>query len=135
MSEAVTAKILDLAKKARASVDIGFIDNDQAQIAYWNEFGHKGRFPAPPRPFFRSMVSSKSAEWPAMIAGELKRTKMDGHATMTHMGEHVEGELKESIEKFDSVPLAASTIRRKGFDKQLIDTGAMFDSTSYKVRE
>ena len=24
---------------------------------FWNEFGHKGRFPAPPRPFFRTMVA------------------------------------------------------------------------------
>ncbi len=72
MSDAVTAKLKELAKKARGSVQVGFIDNDQAPIAFWNEFGHKGRFPAPPRPFFRTMVSDKSPQWPAMMAGELQ---------------------------------------------------------------
>ena len=60
MSDAVTAKLLDLAKKASGSVKVGFIDSDQAPIAFWNEFGHKGRFPAPARPFFRTMVSNES---------------------------------------------------------------------------
>ena len=50
MSDAVTAKLLDLAKRAHGTVQVGFIDSDQAPIAFWNEFGHKGRFPAPPMP-------------------------------------------------------------------------------------
>ncbi len=111
MSDAVTAKLKDLAKKARGSVQVGFIDNDQAPIAFWNEFGHKGRFPAPPRPFFRMMVSDKSPQWPAMMAGELQRSKMDGHKTLAFMGEEIEGELKQSITDFTSPPLSPTTLR------------------------
>ena len=135
MSDAVTAKLLDLAKRAQGSVKVGFIDNDLAPIAFWNEFGHKGRFPAPARPFFRNMVSAESSKWPEMMAGKLKRSKMNGKKTLTFMGEEIDGALKESITEFDSVPLAPSTVRRKGFDKQLIDTGDMLRSTEYQVSD
>ncbi len=111
MSDAVTAKLLDLAKRAHGSVKIGFIDNDQAPIAAWNEFGHKGRFPAPPRPFFRTMVAEKSPDWPAMMAGELKRSKMDGRKTLAFMGEQIDGDLKQSIIDFTSPPLSPVTLR------------------------
>lgn len=127
MSDAVTAKLLDLAKRAHGTVQVGFIDNDQAPKAFWNEFGHKGKSPSPPRPFFRNMVSNESGKWPEMMAGELKRSKMDGHHTLEFMGDQIDGALRQSITAFNSVPLAPSTIRRKGFDKQLIDTGDMIN--------
>jgi hypothetical protein len=81
------------------------------------------------------MVSNESGKWPEMMAGELKRSKMDGHHTLAFMGEEIDGDLKQSIMEFDSVPLAPSTIRRKGFDKQLIDTGDMLSSTGYRVSQ
>jgi len=111
MSDAVTAKLLDLAKQASGSVKVGFIDSDQAPIAFWNEFGHKGRFPAPPRPFFRTMVSNESPNWPQMMAGELKRSKMNGHRTLAFMGEEIEGALKQSIIDLTAPPLSRTTLR------------------------
>ena len=111
MSDAVTAKLKDLAAKARGSVQVGFIDNDQAPIAFWNEFGHKGRFPAPPRPFFRTMVAKESPHWPAMMAGELKRSKMDGYKTLAFMGEEIDGALKQSIIDLVAPPLSKTTLR------------------------
>ena len=111
MSDAVTAKLKDLAARAHGSVQVGFIENDQAPIAFWNEFGHKGRFPAPPRPFFRTMVSEKSPQWPGMMASYLQRSGMDGHKTLAFMGEEIEGELKQSITDFTSPPLSPTTLR------------------------
>lgn len=111
MSDAVTAKLLDLAKRASGSVKVGFIDSDQAPIAFWNEFGHKGRFPSPPRPFFRTMVSNESGKWPEMMAGELKHSKMDGHRTLAFMGEEIEGALKQSIIDLTAPPLSQTTLR------------------------
>lgn len=111
MSDAVAAKILDLAKRAHGSVQVGFIDSDQAPIAFWNEFGHKGRFPAPPRPVFRTMVSNESPKWPEMMAGELRKSKMDGKRTLAFMGEEIEGSLKQSIINLTSPPLSQTTLR------------------------
>jgi hypothetical protein len=111
MSDAVTAKLLELAKRASGSVQVGFIDNDQAPIAFWNEYGHKGRFPASPRPFFRTMVANESGKWPEMMASALRSTKMDGRKTLAFMGEEIEGELKQSIIDFTSPALSPTTLR------------------------
>ena len=111
MSDAVTAKLLELAKKARGSVKVGFIDSDQAPIAFWNEFGHGGRFPSPPRPFFRTMVAKESGKWPQMMASQLQSSGMDGKRTLAYMGEEIEGELKQSIIDLVAPPLSKTTLR------------------------
>jgi hypothetical protein len=111
MSDAVTAKLLELAKQAQGTVQVGFIDNDQAPIAFWNEFGHKGRFPSPPRPFFRTMVAKESPKWPGMMATELQRSKMDGKRTLAFMGEEIDGELKQSIIDLAAPALSSTTLR------------------------
>ena len=111
MSDAVTAKLLDLARKAHGSVQVGFIDSDQAPIAFWNEFGHKGRFPAPARPFFRNMVANESGKWPGMMAQALKSTQMDGRRTLAYMGEEIDGALKKSIIDTNDPPLSPTTLR------------------------
>ena len=111
MSDAVTAKLLDLAKRAHGSVQVGFIDSDQAPTAFWNEFGHKGPFPAPPRPFFRTMVASESGKWPAMMAQSLRTNQMDGHRTLAFMGEEIDGALKQSIIDLTAPPLSKTTLR------------------------
>ena len=111
MSDAVTARLRDLAAKARGSVQVGFIDNDQAPIAFWNEYGHKGPFPAPARPFFRNMVRDKSPGWPDLMAGELVRSRMDGRKTLAFMGEQIDGDLKESIIDLTAPPLSPTTLR------------------------
>jgi hypothetical protein len=110
MSDAVTAKLLELAKRASGSVQVGFIDNDQAPIAFWNEFGHKGPFPAPPRPFFRTMVANNSPQWPAMMARALKTNKIDGAKTLAYMGEEIDGALKESITEGHYLALSPVTL-------------------------
>ena len=111
MSDSVTAKLKELAARARGTVQVGFIDSDQAPIAFWNEFGHKGRFPAPPRPFFRTMVANESGKWPGMIEEELKRTKFNGKRTMKFMGEEIEGALQQSIINTNSPGLSPTTLR------------------------
>ena len=48
-------------------------------------------------------------------------------------GEAVAGQLRQSIVDFSSVPLAPSTIARKGFENQLVDTGHMLNSIDYEL--
>ena len=111
MSDAVAARLKELAAKAHGTLKVGFIDSPQAPIAFWNEFGHKGRFPAPPRPFFRTMVANDSPSWPQMMASELRRSKMDGQQTLAYMGEHIDGALKQSIIDTNTPPLSPTTLR------------------------
>lgn len=119
IAENVGSRVKELAAKASGTVRVGWIDSDQAMIAYWNEFGHGGRFKSPPRPFFRTMVANESGQWPAMLATQLKRTKMDGKLALHEMGSKIEGRLKRSIRNFTSPPLSPVTLRlRKKFGNQ-----------------
>ncbi len=68
------------------------------------------------------------------IAGLLEANNYDIEKTLAQTGEAISGQLKESIQKFDRVPLSPKTIKRKGFDKQLIETAQMINSVNYRVR-
>lgn len=142
LGEAVEAKLKEIARQyGSGSVAIGFMEGATypdgtpvASVAFWNEYGHKGKAPAPPRPFFRGMIARNSAAWPLELAASLRHTR-DSKKALAFMGEQIEGELKQSITDLVSPPLAKSTIRRKGFDKPLIDTSHMINSTSYRVTD
>jgi hypothetical protein len=88
----------------------------------------------PPRPFFSNMVAEKKAGWPAAIEAALKATDYDAQKTLELVGEEVKGQLVQAIRDFSGVPLKPRTIKRKGSDKQLIDTAQMIDSVDYEVK-
>lgn len=122
-----------------ASVKVGFLagatypdGKPVAMIAAIQDYGAPSRG-IPPRPFFRNMVKTKKGEWPAAIAGLLKSTR-DAEKTLQLTGEAIAGQLRQSIRDTNSPPLAASTIRRKGFATPLIDTGHMLNSVDYEVK-
>lgn len=117
-SALVGAKLKALAALARGSVSIGFMEGatypdgtSVASVAFWNEFGHGGKFPSPPRPFFRTMISENQSKWPGMMAKSLKATRLDGQKTLAYMGEEIDGELKQSIIDFSSPALSPVTLR------------------------
>jgi hypothetical protein len=87
----------------------------------------------PPRPFFRIMIAEQSPKWGEMAASIMKKNGNDIDATLDIMGQEIQGRLKESINKLVAPPLAQSTIRKKGFDKPLIETALMLNSISYTV--
>lgn len=123
-----------------ATMRVGFLENATypnglpvAMIAAINEFGAPARG-QPPRPFFRNMIAAKKDEWPDAIAGVLKANDFDAAKTLDITGAAIEGQLRQSIVDLVSPPLAKSTIRRKGFDKPLIDTGHMLKSVDHDVK-
>lgn len=87
----------------------------------------------PPRPFFRNMIKAKGPTWGDDIAKMLKQTDFDTATTLKLMGERITGQLRQSITDTNSPPLAASTIRKKGFSKPLVDTGNMQNSIDYEI--
>lgn len=101
-------------------------------IAAIQEFGAPAAG-IPPRPFFREMIAVKKDSWPAAIEQNLIATGYDVERTLALVGEGIAGQLKQSIVDFDGVPLKPATIRRKGSDKQLVDTGHMLASVDYEV--
>ncbi len=87
----------------------------------------------PPRPYFRNMIRANGREWGAAMAKLLKANEFDAGKVLGLMGQLIKGQLQQSIRDLVSPPLAASTIRRKGFTKPLIDTGHMLNSVDYEV--
>lgn len=126
------------------SVKVGFLGEAPypggarvALVAAVQNYGAPSRG-IPPRPFFTDMVKKRSKEWPAAIAGLLKDNDYDARKTLELVGEDVRGQLQQAIRDAASPPykaLARSTVRRKGFDKLLFDTGHMLNSVDKEVEE
>jgi len=136
------AALRDLAEKLSkpATLRVGFLENAKypdgtpvAMIAAINEYGAPSRG-QPPRPFFRRMIDAKQGEWAPAIAALLKANDNDAAKTLEIAGAAIAGQLRQSIIDLLEPALAPSTIRRKGFDKPLIDTGHMLNSVDHEVK-
>lgn len=140
--EKFEAALRDLAKKVAkpASVKIGFLAKAKypdgtsvAMIAAIQEFGAPS-IGIPPRPFFRTMIAEHQGEWPAAIADLLKSNDLDAVKTLDLAGAAIAGQLRQAISVFEGIPLKPATIKRKGFSKQLIDTGHLLASVDHEVK-
>lgn len=82
----------------------------------------------PPRPFFSNIVRAKRAVWGKELGQLLKAQNMNASKALELMGMRMAGDIKQSIVDMVSPPLSEKTVKRKGFDKPLVDTGAMLQS-------
>lgn len=101
-----------------------------AQIAAWQEFG-TSRIPA--RPFFRNAIAEKSERWAKVLGKAVVATEYDIKTALEMTGEVIQSDIQQSITETNSPPLAPSTVKKKGFDKPLIDTGEMQRAVAYRV--
>ena len=132
----------ELRELSKLEVGIGFQrgmaaeDNgtDITDIAMWNELG---TVDIPSRPFMRDSVDKhipainhmlKSQE-EALLSGEPARKVLET------IGIFQKDLMQTEIEQGSFTPNAESTIRRKGSDKQLIDTGQMKNSVNFWIQE
>lgn len=129
------------AQAATAKVRVGIIEQANydgsdgesvAQVAFWNEYGTAT---IPPRPFFRNTIAQHKDEWPKQAAEMLEVNGGDVRQTLADMGEVVKGQIKMTIQDFREPPNAAATVKKKGFDKPLIDTGTLWRSIDYEVTD
>lgn len=93
--------------------------------------GHMHR--QPPRPFFRRMIADKKDGWGPQLGKLLKRDDYNAVKSLWQMAAKIEGDLQSSIKNFVDPALARSTVRKKGFEKPLIDKGIMWQSTGHEV--
>ena len=129
------------AQAATAKVRVGIIEQANyngsdgesvAQVAFWNEYGTAN---IPPRPFFRNTIAEHKDEWPKQAAELMEANGGDVRQTLELMGEGVKGQIVETIQAFREPPNAAATVKQKGFDKPLIDTGTLWRSIDYEVAD
>jgi hypothetical protein len=105
-----------------------------AMVAAIHNYGAPSRN-IPPRPHGSNMVARHSAEWPDEIRSQLISTNYDAAETMNRMGALIRGQWQQSIRDTNEPPLKPATIRRKGFDKPLIDTSHMINSVAFEYEE
>lgn len=124
VAKRVNDVLTDIAKKmGGGKVKVGFLEGATypngtpvAAVAAWDEFGHGGNFPAPPRPFFRTMIAKESPNWPQKMAYLAKFYGYDGTRVLNAMGEDIAGALRQSIIETNAPPLSPTTlILRKRF--------------------
>ena len=103
-----------------------------ALVAASNEYGAPAAG-IPPRPAIRDMITAKSPGWAPALATILKANGYDAGKSLAIFGEGVRGQWQEAILNFSGEPLKPATIKRKGFDKQLVDTSHYVNSLDLEV--
>ena len=116
------------------SVESGFIPgktpDDIINIALMNNYGTRN---IPRRPFMDNAQKKIQEVWPK-YQKLMMTSKMSPKKIMQMFGEEVTGIIQDEIMNGNFVPNAESTVRRKGKNKPLIDTGRMLRSVTYEVR-
>ena len=108
---------------------------DLCEIAAYNELGTVN---IPSRPFMRDSVDNHMDELGNEIAGWCKKIvngEMQAHEMMMNIGMMQKGLMQEEIARGSFVPNSPATIKKKGSDKPLIDTGIMRSSVYYQIVE
>lgn len=130
------------------AIETGFFDTARypdgttvAQVAHDNEVGVRankksGEKGQPPRPFMRyaNMVGTRELG-PVLnsVITKVAQGSLTADEAMGRIGLHFEGAIVDSIKNGKWIPNGRETIERKGFDKPLIDTGAMWQSVASRT--
>lgn len=107
-----------------------------AQVALWNENGTHdadGKQHAPPRPFMATTVKTYSRDWGRLFAAAAQMHAYDAEAALGVVGEKMKDQMVQTIVDFSTPANAPTTIKKKGFDDPLIETGHMMRSVRAKV--
>ena len=116
--------------------DAGNYDKGQsiADVAIWNEYG-TSRIPS--RPFVRIASDENRKAWENLSVKCVNKI-ISGSGTADETGNTIGQRMKEDIKKVIGdksklAPNAPSTIKKKGHDKPLIDTGKLKATVNYRV--
>ncbi len=131
----------ELKKLAQLEVVVGFQEGDTyedgtslAEVAAYNEFGSSD---TPARPFMRQSFEGHQAELKAACEQVNKVIASGGTAeeALKKLGVTVKGLVQAEIVEGDFAPNAPSTIKKKGSEQPLVDTGHMRQSVNYVIRK
>ncbi|WP_061508114.1 hypothetical protein [Acetobacter malorum] len=130
-----------------------------AAIAALQEYGAvvRGReghsIVIPPRPFLRQTVATHRSAWVRLLAQALKTSlRTPGRAggtrhalqtlvqrlststqALTTVGKAMQTDITQTIHQTNTPPNAPATIRHKGFDNPLVETGTLQNSITFQV--
>jgi len=131
------------------SVEIGFFPEDihpknnipVASVAYMNEVGDplnefEGRpAPIPPRPFMRQTIADNMKQWGQSFYSGLKAVQYHSDPALNGLGSLIQMQIRNSIFNWSSPMNSPLTIKLKGFNDPLVETGFMADHVKVKVQK
>ncbi len=128
--------------KRRGKVTVGVHEAEGAlpegeatvlDVATWNEFGTDT---IPARSFIRAWFDQNRTVAYKKLAQQLKRAEkgeMTRETALERFALWAVGQIKKRIARGIEPPNAASTVKRKGSSKPLIDTGQLRSSIGYQI--
>lgn len=140
-------KKIDTTKYKEGICRVGFFENAKyeggksiAMVARANEFGvpRDSGERIPPRPFMRPAIHENRAKLVDFLRSRYMKALKDNENTMNvleRFGLMVQGLIQAQIIMTNEPPNAPSTVKRKGFNKPLVDTGIMLASVSHQEEE
>ena len=126
-----------LEKKQRKVLTVGFFDEKYPDgtriglVATANEYGVP-EHNVPPRPFMRDTVITRKSKWLKVVDEVLPET-LDVVRTLSILGDVIADDVSNMIKAYTIPENKPSTIKHKGFNDPLVDTGRMRDSVGWKV--
>lgn len=107
---------------------------DLVDIAMFNELG---TVHIPSRPFLRNSVDANADQINTFLQSMKQEILKGGSAedVLKKIGVFQKGLVQEEIVKGDFTPNSEATIRKKGSDTPLVDTGRMRQSINYVIQE
>lgn len=124
---------------AQHSIQVGIVDNPElAQIAAWLEFGTPdAKHPIPERPAHRICFEKNKAELKRKYAHYTKligEGKISQAQALQQIGDWYAGKLRWEIINYNAVPNSEATIKHKGVNDPLMDTGEYVNAIKPDVR-
>ena len=108
-------------------------DVDNVEKAYLNEFGVGNR---PTRSFLRATHDEKKNAWHRASVEAVRdviRGLSSSERVLDRVGSLAAGDIKEAVVDFSNPPNALMTVRLKGKDDPLVDSGEMRDSIKHRT--
>lgn len=130
----------ELQKMTEMEVRVGFQGDEKyedgttiAEVAAYNEFGSSD---TPERPFMRQSFENHESELQAACDAANRLVSSGGSAdqALQQIGVVAKGLVQEEIVNGGFAPNAESTIKKKGSEQPLIDTGTMRQSVNFVVK-
>lgn len=110
----------------------GFTMADKAII---NEYGSRDGH-IPERPVHRNTIDAEQKNMKRKIAQGAKKVaqrKVSALREANNIGQYYAGKLRDGVQKYNEVPNAPATVKKKGENNPLIDSGATVNAINPKI--
>lgn len=123
-------------KKLKGTLKVGILEGSKypngtptSEIAQYLEYG-TDRMPA--RPFMQTTIKKKSPSWGNLLK-KLYRTEPNTTRVSGKFALKIQSDIVMTIRDGEFEPLHPYTVKIKGFDKTLIDTGHLMKSIDWEI--